>query len=122
MRWVSRAATCSAVLFLAGALQAAQLPPGVPPSSPPTPGSAGPGFDAQGSAPTNQGYEELARGPIHEAFAEPVGLNPVVSAPVPKQPPEPIEEIAADSRPEGEAEWFPGYWSWDDERKDFLWV
>ena len=41
----------------------------------------------------------------------------------PKTPPEPIEEVAPDQRPEGDnVAWIPGYWGWDDERNDFLWV
>jgi hypothetical protein len=42
---------------------------------------------------------------------------------VPKQPPQPIEEVPPEVRPEGEnVAWIPGYWGWDDDRKDFLWV
>ncbi len=30
---------------------------------------------------------------------------------------------APDQKPEGtNVQWIPGYWSWDDERKDYLWV
>ena len=35
----------------------------------------------------------------------------------------PIEEVPPDMKPEGEnSVWIPGYWSWDDERQDFIWV
>ena len=42
---------------------------------------------------------------------------------VPKQPPTPIEEVPPDMKPEGgNPTWIPGYWSWDDDRRDFIWV
>ena len=42
---------------------------------------------------------------------------------VPKAPPEPIEELPPEWRPEGDdIEWIPGYWFWDDDRRDFVWV
>ena len=69
------------------------------------------------------GPEVLSRGPIHEAFASPVVFNATPGLIVPKQPPNPIEEQPPDQRPEGAAvEWVPGYWAWDDERDDFLWI
>jgi len=68
------------------------------------------------------GAEVLGRGPVHEAFAQP--LEEVQAGPVaPKPPPEPIEEQPPEQRPEGDAvQWVPGYWQWDDERSEFLWV
>jgi len=74
--------------------------------------------------PTNANEPEvLGRGPIHEGFAQP-GANVTQPGPVvPRQPPEPIEEIPPDQRPEGDnVAWIPGYWSWDEERNDFVWV
>ncbi len=42
---------------------------------------------------------------------------------VPKAPPAAIEEVPPEQRPEGaNVAWIPGYWGWDDERNDFLWV
>ena len=42
---------------------------------------------------------------------------------VPKQPPDPIPEVPPDQKPEAEnAQWLPGYWAWDEDRKDFIWV
>jgi hypothetical protein len=65
----------------------------------------------------------LARGPVHEAFAEPVTDRPRPSPIVPKKPPDPIEEVPPDQKPEGSnVLWIPGYWAWDDEAADFLWV
>jgi hypothetical protein len=73
--------------------------------------------------PPQEGVEVQARGPIHEAFAEPVIRGPRDSPAVPKQPPEPIEELPPDQKPPGDnVEWIPGYWAWDVDTSDFLWV
>jgi hypothetical protein len=70
-----------------------------------------------------QGVQVLTRGPVHEAFAGVVTFNPEPGVVVPKAPPELIEELPPDERPEGaNVTWIPGYWAWDDERNDFLWV
>ncbi len=64
-----------------------------------------------------------ARGPVHEAFAEPVLLDPEPGLIVPRRVPDPIVEVPPDERPEGDnVAWIPGYWSWDDDRDDYLWV
>jgi hypothetical protein len=69
------------------------------------------------------GVDVLARGPIHEAFAELVSPDPEPGLIVPKRPPAPIEEVPPEWRPEGDdIEWIPGYWFWDDDRRDFVWV
>jgi hypothetical protein len=73
--------------------------------------------------PDESGVEVLTRGPVHEAFAGLVTYNPEPGVVVPKAPPAPIEEVPPDERPEGaNVSWIPGYWAWDDERNDFLWV
>ena len=70
-----------------------------------------------------QGVQVLTRGPVHEAFAGIVTFNPEPGVVVPKAPPEAIEEVPPDEKPEGaNVTWIPGYWAWDDERNDFLWV
>src|SRR5437763_1774746 len=70
-----------------------------------------------------QGVEVLARGPVHEAFAEPTAVRPEQSPVITKQPPDPIEEMPPDQKPEGDnVQWIPGYWQWDDEANDFVWV
>lgn len=69
------------------------------------------------------GAEVLTRGPVHEAFAGMVTFNPEPGIVISKAPPEVIEEIPPEERPEGDnVSWIPGYWGWDDERSDFLWV
>jgi hypothetical protein len=80
---------------------------------------------AQQQAPPEgqDGVEVLTRGPVHEAFAEPVVFDPKPGVVVPKAPPQAIEEMPPDQKPEGEnVTWISGYWSWDDERDDFLWI
>jgi hypothetical protein len=89
----------------------------------------GPGLDpaptvaAEKTPPVlEQDVHVLASGPIHEAFAEPVALDPEPGIVAPKAPPPLIEEIPPDQRPEGDVEWIPGYWAWDDERNEYIWV
>src|SRR5262245_30646020 len=63
------------------------------------------------------------RGPVHEAYAEPHRSTPGPGAVVPKQPPDSIPEVPPDQKPEAEsAQWIPGYWGWDEDRKDFIWI
>jgi hypothetical protein len=68
------------------------------------------------------GVEVLTRGPVHEAFAEPIDLEARANIVAPRRPPEPINELQPEQRPEGNAVWISGYWAWDEERDDFLWV
>jgi len=83
-------------------------------------------FDPGGPPPAtaiSDGTEVLTRGPVHEAFAEPVVFNPGPGPVVPKAPPPPVEEMPPDQRPEGaDVQWIPGYWQWDAGRQDFTWV
>src|SRR5260370_196303 len=70
-----------------------------------------------------EGVEVQARGPVHEAFAQPVNWQPEPGPVVAKQPPDPIEEVPPDEKPEGDnVQWIPGYWAWDDEQTNFLWI
>src|SRR5947209_20548070 len=65
--------------------------------------------------PLQEGVEVEARGPVHEAFAEPYTPRPEASPVVPQQPPDPVEEMPPDQRPEGaDVRWIPAYWAWDD--------
>lgn len=70
-----------------------------------------------------QDAEVLTRGAIHDAFAIPVGLDPVAGPIVPREPPADIEELPPEVAVEDpNAEWIPGYWTWDEERDDFIWT
>src|SRR5262245_23480099 len=76
-----------------------------------------------GPADVTAGVEVQARGPLHEAFAEPVSGKPQPGPVVAKKPPAPIEELPPDRKPAGDnVQWIGGYWAWDDDRNDFLWV
>jgi len=74
-------------------------------------------------AANEDGPEVLTRGPVHEAFAETIVFKPTKGILVPKAPPAIVEEVPPDQRPDGDnVTWIPGYWAWDDESNDFLWV
>jgi hypothetical protein len=63
------------------------------------------------------------RGPIHEAYAAPVKTSPRPGLIVDKEPPEPIKEVPPDQKPEGDnVQWIPGYWAWDSDHSDYVWV
>lgn len=67
--------------------------------------------------------EAMLRGPVHEAFAEQVNADPMPGLMITEAPPEPIEELPPDVRPDGRSvEWIPGYWAWDEDQNDFLWI
>lgn len=77
----------------------------------------------QGNGYKQDGVEPLARGPVHEAYATPVQSKPEATITVPRQPPDPLEELPPEQKPEGEnVTWMPGYWAWDEDRTDFIWV
>ena len=64
----------------------------------------------------------MPRGPIHEAFAEPVQLTPLASPVIEKDPPVSITETPA-NRPAGEdMQWINGYWGWNENVERYLWV
>jgi len=70
-----------------------------------------------------EGMEVQTRGPVHEAFAEPIASDAETGMVVPKAPPAAIEEIPPEEKPEGDDfAWIPGYWGWDEQRNDFLWI
>src|SRR5438270_31607 len=67
--------------------------------------------------------EIQTRGPVHEAFAQPFDLKPEPGPAVPKEPPAPIPEVPPEERPQGDnVQWIGGYWAWDADRGDFMWV
>lgn len=121
-------ALCLAVPSFALSQNVPNLPPlpPIPPLDPVLAPNAAPqiqpgiaGNPPNGNLPN--GIEVLARGPVHEAFASP-SVDPRPTQAVPKKPPQPLEEMAPEERPEGDVVWIPGYWAWDDDRQDFLWV
>lgn len=78
---------------------------------------------AQDAIGPTEGEEIQTRGPVHEAFAAVVSYDPEPGIVVSKAPPESIEEVPPEERPDGDnVAWIPGYWAWDDERSDFLWI
>jgi WXXGXW repeat (2 copies) len=90
-----------------------------PPEEIPTPALEQPAVSEE-----NLGYRALEQGPVHEAFAAPVSTDPSAGTRVFDQPPpKPINE----QPPETESsvagmKWIPGYWAWNDEGKDYVWV
>lgn len=73
--------------------------------------------------PAQEQLEVLTRGPVHEAFAEPVPLKVQAGLIVPLPPPANIEEVPPVERPLGDHfVWVPGYWAWDADRNDYIWV
>ena len=67
--------------------------------------------------------EIQTRGPLHEAYAQPFEQQPAPGSIVPKVPPAPIpEDPPAERLANDNAQWIPGYWAWDAERQQFMWV
>jgi len=117
--------------YFTGGFAPAADPVAGPELTPPNPELTPPALPPAGTAPAaefpplpgDQQGEALTRGAIHEAFAEPFDLNAKANNVVPRQPPDPINELPPDVKPEGDnVEWIPGYWGWDDERQDFVWI
>lgn len=72
--------------------------------------------------PTASDPQILARGPVHEAFARPAE-TPAAAPIIAKEPPAPIKEVPPDQKPDMQGvEWIPGYWAYDDDKKDYIWV
>jgi hypothetical protein len=113
------------VIFL-GSLVCSQLAAQAPPPLPMPGGDYAPPLQPGGGdqAPPGSpsGPEVLTRGPIHEAFAEVVSYNPQPGQIVSKEPPKAIEEVPPAEKPQGDYTWIPGYWTWDQDRANFIWV
>lgn len=78
---------------------------------------------AQTEEQDQQGMQVLTRGPVHEAFAETISYDPKPGIIIDKAPPTAIEEVPPDQQPVGNnVSWIPGYWAWDDDQGDFLWI
>ena len=70
-----------------------------------------------------EGIEVQTRGPLHEAFAQPIGVKPEPGAVISKEPPPMVPEEPPEQKPEAEnSQWIPGYWAWDAQKQDFMWV
>ena len=92
--------------FVLGTVQAQDAPPAAP-----------------GSDGNDEDIEALARGPVHEAFASQVNNDPEPGMIVEKAPPEVVDEVPPDYKPDGDnVVWIPGYWGFDDEREDYVWI
>ncbi len=93
------------------------------PAQPPAPSPIQqPGVMPQIDDPVVQrGIDVQARGAVHEAFAAPTA-EPTTSPLLAKKPPENIEEMPPAEKPEGDVAWIGGYWHWDEERNDYLWI
>ena len=95
------------------------LTAGLMPAQPPLPAPAQP---AQPAADPNAGMDVQARGPVHEAYADTSAASTETPA-VDKMPPDGIDELPPDHKPDGtNVQWIPGYWHWDEDRKDFTWI
>jgi hypothetical protein len=89
------------------------------------PAQSQPNGPSQGgdAAQQPEGVEVLAHGPVHEAYAEPANVQTKATPVVAKQPPEPIEEMPPDQKPDGDnVQWLPGYWAFEEEKSDYMWV
>jgi hypothetical protein len=115
-RWVLVRLALLAAPFVIGvlALWAQETP------APPQPLPASP-QEAPAQDGGQKGVEVLTRGPIHEAFASLV-TEPQATPLMEKKPPATIEEMPPAEKPEGNVIWIKGYWAWDDDRHDYLWV
>ena len=115
-RFARRTLATLPILAGLGGVVFAQLPqPRVYPPTQPT--------VAPPVADKDDDVEVLARGPVHEAFASSAEVPTGGGAVVEKRPPDPVEELPPDQKPEGDnVQWIPGYWHMDEERKDFIWI
>lgn len=82
-----------------------------------------PAAAGQAQPAMENGQQVLTRGPVHEAFGQPTVFNPKPGLGITKKPPQPVEELPPDEKPEGDnVAWLGGYWSWDEDKNDFMWV
>ena len=114
------AVTISLGCLLLPSAASAQAPPAPKPL--PTADPA-PAVDKDNADAENKDVEILTRGPLHEAFAEQIAKDPKPLIVAAKQPPADVNEIPPEFKPEGNnVTWIPGYWFWDEERKDYIWI
>jgi hypothetical protein len=90
-------------------------------ASPGTPQQAAPA--AKDNIALQHPIEVLTRGPLHEAFAQPFDVKPEPGKLIPKEPPPPVPEEPPEQKPQADnVQWIPGYWAWDGQRQEFMWV
>ena len=103
-------------ISLAAVVLAIALTAGFLPGQPPLPAPAQPG------AAGGNGTEVLARGPVHEAYADTSAVSSAMPL-VTRMPPDGIDELPPDHKPDGDnVQWIPGYWHFDEDRSDFSWI
>jgi len=89
---------------------------------PPPPRPAAPQQPSADRA-SGQNFIALSRGPVHEAFAQPLRTSRSAAIVVDQRPPEPIEELPPREVPQADdIQWIPGYWGWDPAEYEFVWV
>ncbi len=104
--------------LVAGLLGLAMIRPAISPAQ-----SDGPALQPALAAGATDGTEVQARGQIHEAYGEPSRSQALEGAFVDRQPPQAIEESPPEDKPAGDnVSWISGYWGWDDEAKDYIWI
>jgi WXXGXW repeat (2 copies) len=111
----------SAAVLLSVPESVAQPPPSGPQLGEPAAVPAAPAAEQLAEPPVPKGVEVQTRGPIHEAYASPTD-EAQATTPVAKAPPKAIEEMPPDEKPEGNPIWIGGYWAWDQDRNNYLWV
>ena len=68
-------------------------------------------------------YSLLTLEQVHQAFATPASHNPVEQPVIQQKPPQPIKELLPEHKPSGNnVIWIPGYWAFDQNEKDFIWI
>lgn len=65
-------------------------------------------------------YEQVEGTTVHEGFLTPAFPNIALQA-VEQAPPPPVIERTP-QQPDSSSLWIPGYWEWDDDRNDYVWV
>jgi hypothetical protein len=94
-----------------------------PPLPPPRPLADTPDTKKDKDEQAEPGVQVAEKGPIHEAFAQPGAEVRGKGMTAPKAPPAPIPEVPPDTKPDGaNVKWVGGYWHWDAEKEDFIWV
>ncbi len=106
--------------FLMSAVVQAQVQPSpllIP--APPAPAAESLQVGDAAATPT-PAVRPVFEGPLHEAFLSPARDRQ--AAPVAKAPPMPIAERPGVDPPSPRAQWIEGYWEWDTNRDDYVWV